>query len=282
MKKVLIFCCIWIALLGVKVYAQRQFKKPLKTTSHSILGFSNYNVGLKGGCPWSYLEKTELKETTYDGHYGYLAGLFIERNLGRWSIALESTFAQKGTKMHNEKPYQISLDQPKGILKTQYEVSYHMVGVRIPITYYFKGIVKDDKVVPYLFVGPEVGIPIDREVYSKTKKFDGLAGDQPVLLSPGSQDPYTLETAFSPGFNISAVAGIGLMTKVRVENSAIIFKIDAAYNRGILNLAVPLKDGWRWPFENQTNCIFAHDVEVSFSVVYPIKKILHDACHYLQ
>lgn len=212
------------------------------------------------------MQKLTLKETTYDGNFGYLAGLFLERNLGRWSVGLESTFAQKGTKMHNERTYEIGIAD-FGTLKTTYAVAYHVVTVRVPVSYYFKGMIKDDKVIPYIFVGPEFDIPVDTIVESVTQRFDGPNGDNPHSKVP---------EAFKPIPNLSVVAGLGLMTKLRFENFSLILKFDAAFNYGILNLA---SKKTRW---SQTEGIHAHDAEVSFSVVYPIKKILHDACHNLQ
>lgn len=274
MKKSLIICFILIALASAKGYAQGQYNKPLKSSNHSILGFSNYNIGIKLGCPWSYMQKIGLKETSYDGNFGYMIGIMAERNLGKLSVALESTFAQKGTKMHNTKPYQISLTSD-GILRTEYSNAYNVVTIRIPVTYYFKGLVKDDKIVPYLFAGPEVDIPLGfnfdlwsfktNNVVAVTKRFDGPIGENPL---PEKRE------GFNPGINISIAAGVGFMTKVRFENSAIIFKFDAAYNYGIRNLS---SEGAKW---SQTEGIHAHDVEVSFSIVYPIKKILRDACAY--
>lgn len=212
------------------------------------------------------MPKMELKETTYDGHFGYSAGIFVERNLGRLSVALESTFAQKGTKMHNEKPYQMGIGS-FGTLKTIYSVSYYVVTIRVPVSYYFKGTVKDDKVVPYIFIGPEVDIPVGSNIEATIQRFDGPNGDKP--LTP-------IYESINPGINLSAAAGLGLMTKIRFENSAIIFKLDAAFNYGILNMA---SKGSRW---SQTEGIHAHDAEINLSIVYPIKKILHDACHHIQ
>ena len=268
-----------LTLLCSGAYAQRQFKKPLRSTSQSMLGFSNYNIGVKLGCPWSFMTKSDLVETANEGHFGYLVGISGERNLGKWSVAVESTLAQKGAKMHNDKPYQISLLQ-NGILKTQYEVAYNVLTVRVPVSYYFKGMIRDDKVVPYVFAGPEVDIPLGfnfdllkfsmDSVAAHIQQFDGPTGDNPL--------PQKKE-AFKPGLNVSLVAGLGFMTKIRVENSAILFKFDAAYNQGLMNLAVPTEEAWKWPFEPQDKRIFANDVEVSISIVYPIKRILHDACY---
>lgn len=270
MKHTLLIGLLLMALCCSGAYAQRQFRKPLKSTSQSMLGFSNYNVGLKLGCPWSFMTKSDLHETVYDGNFGYLIGITGERNLGKLSIGLESTLAQKGTKMHNERKYQHSLSEALYTLKTQYEVAYNVLTVRIPVTYYFKGMVRDDKIVPYVFAGPEVDIPLgfnfdlfklSKDTVAATiQQFDGPTGENPLPLK---------KEAFKSGLNVGLVAGLGFMTKIRFENSAIILKFDAAYNQGLFNLAVPTKE----------ERIFANDVEVNFSIVYPIKKILHDACY---
>lgn len=281
MKTKLIILLSILFMASVNCHAQGQYRKPLRTSSQTKLGFSNYNIGLKLGCPWSYMTKSDLQKTSIDGHFGYLGGLLVERNLGKWSVALEGSFAQKGNRMHNEREYQISLTQ-KGFLKTTYSVAYNVVAIRVPVTYYFQGVVKEDKVIPYVFLGPEVDIALpfnfdlfhsrfDSEVNAVIQRYDGPTGEH--FFSETS-------TPFNPPVNISAVAGVGLMTKVRIENNALHFKLDVAYNRGLMNLNVPTQEGWKWPFEPQENRIFAHDVEVNFSIVYPIKKILHDACHY--
>ena len=273
MDKRLLFCILLMMLVCLDVQAQRKFRKPLKSTNNqAILGFSNYNVGMKVGCPWSVMIDSDLQETTYEGHFGYLAGFFVERSINRWSIAAEVDFAQKGTKMHNEREYQISLGQI-GKLKTIYSVAYNVISLRFPVTYYFKGIM-DGKVVPYVFAGPQVDLPmkfnlnlndfsIDSIVMAHLEKFDGPKGEDPY-----SNDPIN----FNPVLNVSAFAGLGLMSKIRFANSAIIFKLDAGVNYGILNLAKP-------EAKKRGGSIHAHDLEVNFSVVYPIKKILHDACY---
>lgn len=269
-----------LTLLCSGAYAQRQFRKPLKSTSQSMLGFSNYNIGLKVGCPWSFMTKSDLHETVYDGNFGYLIGITGERNLGKLSIGLESTLAQKGTKMHNQHQYQISLSQ-LGLLKTRYEVAYNVLTVRIPVTYYFKGMFRDDKIVPYVFAGPEADIPLgfnfdlfnfkfNNKVEAVTQQFDGPTGEDPLPLK---------KETFQPGINVGIAAGLGFMTRVRFENSAIIFKLDAAYNQGLMNLAVPTEEAFNWPFITQEERIFANDVEINLSIVFPIRKILHDACY---
>lgn len=262
--KLLLFLSI-LFLASANCLAQGRYRKPLRTSSQTKLGFSNYNIGLKLGCPWSYMTKSDLQKTSIDGHFGYLGGLSVERNLGKWSVALEGSFAQKGNRMHNEREYQISLTQ-KGLLKTTYSVAYNVVAIRVPVTYYFQGVVKEDMVIPYVFLGPEVDIALDTTVNAVIQKYDGPTGEHFFSETP---------TPFSPPpINISVVAGAGLMTKVRIENNALYFKLDVAYNRGLMNLNLPTQEG------SQENQIFAHDVEINFSIVYPIKKILHDACYY--
>lgn len=287
MKKRMVIGILFAFLCCLEAQAQGQYRKPLKSSNQSILGTSDYNVGLKLGCPWSVMLKSDLNNTAYDGHFGYLIGFLGERNFGKWSVSLESTFAQKGTVMHNEKNYQMGIDSlgmpVVGKLKKKYSLAYNAVTFRIPVTYYFKGLVKDDLIVPYVFAGPEIDIAlpfnfnlsdfsIDTIVCAYVEKYDGPEGENYFQTEQTAVTP--------PPINISAVAGLGLMTKIRFENTAVIIKLDAAINCGAMNLAVAQKDALKWPFEDQDKRIFAHDVEVNLSIVFPIKKILRDACYY--
>ena len=90
MKKRIVIGILFALLCCLEAQAQGQYRKPLKSSNQSILGFSNYNIGLKIGCPWSVMLKSDLNNTAYDGHVGYLIGILGERNFGRWSVGLES------------------------------------------------------------------------------------------------------------------------------------------------------------------------------------------------
>lgn len=275
MRKSIVITILFTLFFCVGAHAQGQYRKPLKSSSHSKLGVSNYNIGLKFGCPWSYIDKSDLQETSIDGNYGYLIGLIGERNLGKWSIALEGTLAQRGTKMHNEKGYQISMTE-NGILRTEYELAYNVVAVRLPITYYFKGMIKDDKVIPYLFAGPEIDIPLPFNFDLASMHADSILAIKTRYDGPEGKDFLDeTRTSITPMLNVSIAAGIGLMSKIRIENNALYFKFDAGFNYGLLNLADE-------SFKSQDGSIHAHNLELNFSIIYPIKKILYDACHNLQ
>lgn len=252
--------------------AQGQFRKPLRSSSQSRLGNSNYNIGLKIGCPWSYMPKSDLKATTYEGNIGYLAGLIVERNFGKLSVSAESTLAQKGTNMYNEKPYQISLLEA-GIVRTTFSVAYNVVTLRLPVTYYFKGMIKDDKIVPYVYAGPEIDLALPFNFDLKSMHLDSVTAITQKFDGPTGEDFFMeKKTSFRPPINICAVAGLGIMSGIRIENNALYFKLDAAINYGFRNLADA-------NFKSQEGSIHSHDIEINFSIVYPIKKILHDACY---
>jgi len=275
MRKSIVITILFTLLFCMGAFAQGQYRKPLKSSNQSKLGVSNYNIGLKLGCPWSYFDKSDLHETSIDGNYGYLIGLIGERNLGKWSIALEGTLAQRGTKMHNEKAYQISMGAD-GILRTEYQLAYNVVAVRIPITYYLKGIIKDDVVIPYLFAGPEIDIPLPFNFDLASMHADSIVAIKTRYDGPEGKDFLDeTRTSISPMINASVAAGIGLMSKIRIESNALYFKFDAGINYGLLNLADA-------SFKSQGGSIHAHNLEVNFSIVYPIKRILYDACHNLQ
>ena len=152
-KKLIIVVLLLITL--PKGYAQGQFRKPLKPQGRAnSSALSKYAIGVKGGCPWSVMPKSDLQMVSYDGYFGYAAGLVVESYFNRFSISLETLFSKKGTKMHYDYPYQTGFNT-SAIFHRDFLLDFSTITARIPITYYFKGTFKGDKVIPYLFLGPE-------------------------------------------------------------------------------------------------------------------------------
>jgi len=282
----------FLLFLSVTLSAQGQFRKPLKSQKQGTnLAFSNYTVGVKLGCPWSLLTDSKLSKVNYSGNFGYTFGLIAERYFSMFSIGIEGLFSQKGTKMYYDMPYQLSLDPNSpnysGIYHREYFMGYNVASVRVPLTYYFKGVIKDDKVVPYLWIAPQVDIPLGFNATLRDGKF--LYENPPTHTTITTYDSYRDEIQnnvdASALLNISALAGVGLMARVPTESSAIIIKFDLAANFGLRNLA---EEGFIWkkdssgnlvPKEN-TRIIRSHDAEANITIIFPIKRRLRDACYY--
>ena len=273
--------------LAFSLSVQAQFRKPLKSQKQGAnLAFSNYTIGLKLGCPWSLILDSDLTKVSYSGNIGYNIGIVAERYFPRLSVGIEGLLAQKGTKMYYDLPYQVSFNQ-NGIFHREYYMGYNVVSVRTPVTYYFKGAVKDDKVVPYVFIAPQVDIPLNMNATIRQGEF--LYENPPTqttLTTYGDVvDKLVKPVNTKSLLNVSALAGVGLMARIPTETSAIIIKFDIAANYGLRNLA---EEGFIWKqdpntgklvLKENTRSVRSHDAEANLTVIFPIKKRLHDACY---
>lgn len=287
MKKFLLICLL--TLLSVSLNAQRQYRKPLKSQRQGTnLAFSDYTIGLKLGCPWSFMPDSKLSKVTYKGNIGYSFGLTAERYFPKFSLGIEGLFAQKGTEMFYDMRYQQSLSN-NDIYHREFYWGYNVVSVRTPLTYYFKGTFKDDKVVPYLFIAPQVDIPMNFNIplMRDDQILPNLPIEQTIITTYGGHGD-TLKVNASPQLNISAIAGAGLMTRIPIDGSVIIVKFDVGANYGLRNIA---EEGFIWKWDNNekklvlkenSRIIRVHDIEAHLSVIFPIKKRLRDACYYFQ
>ena len=285
MKRSLVISILFILAFSLSV--QAQFRKPLKSQKQGAnLAFSNYTIGLKLGCPWSLILDSDLTKVSYSGNIGYNIGIVAERYFPRLSVGIEGLFSQKGTKMYYDLPYQVSFNQ-NGIFHREYYMGYNVVSVRTPVTYYFKGAVKDDKVVPYVFIAPQVDIPLNMNATIRQGEF--LYENPPTqttLTTYGDVvDKLVKPVNTKSLLNVSALAGVGLMARIPTETSAIIIKFDIAANYGLRNLA---EEGFIWKqdpntgklvLKENTRSVRSHDAEANLTVIFPIKKRLHDACY---
>ena len=255
MKRPIVISIILFLAFSLNMSAQGQFRKPLKSQKQGAnLAFSNYTIGLKLGCPWSVLADSELTEVAYSGNIGYNIGIVAERYFPRLSIGIEGIFSQKGTKMYYDLPYQVSFTE-NGIYHKEYFFGYNLVSVRTPT-------LRDGG---FLFENPPTQTTIT--TYGDVKETIATNLDTSPLLS------------------VNALAGVGLMARIPTETSAIIIKFDIAANYGLRNLA---EEGFIWKqdptsgelvLKENTHTIRSHDVEANLTIIFPIKKRLHDACY---
>lgn len=275
-------------LLTFSLSAQGQYRKPLRSQKQGTnLAFSNYTFGVKLGCPWSILLDSELSKVTYSGNLGYSFGLVAERYYQRISIGIEGLLSQKGTKMYYDMPYQVSLTQ-NGIYHREFYMGYNVVSVRIPITYYFKGAIKDDKVIPYVFIAPQVDIPLAFNATIRNGEFlYETPPTQTTLTTYGDVANKSVSPVVTDAlWNVSALAGVGIMARIPTESSAIIIKFDVAANYGLRNLAeegfIMKKDPstGELVWKENAKTIRSHDAEANLTIIFPIKRKLRDACYY--
>lgn len=276
-----------LLVMSLCIPAQGQFNKPLKSQKQNAnLAVSDYTIGFTVGCPWSVMTKSDLSNVKYSGNIGYSAGLLVERYFSRFSLGLEGLFSQKGTRVSYEMPYQISLNDD-GVFARESYLGYNLISVRLPVSYYLKGTFKDDKVIPYFFIAPQIDLPLPFNAAFRDGKFSYGPVVTTTITNYGSfhdevNHPATMD--WKKSWNTGILAGVGLMARIPTEISAIIIKFNVALNYGLLNLAWEKIDGGSplGIFLPGDLCIRSHDVEANLSVVFPIKRQLKDACYYLQ
>ena len=257
------FCCM-------DGMAQRSFSQPLKSSREFQSGLSDYSLSLKLGCPWSVMPVSNLDNTRFTGLFGYLIGIAGERNFEHFSIGLEGTFAQKGTRMRNTKTFQNSLQDtpPSGTSVLRYTLAYNVFTVRIPLTWHFSGLPFNENIVPYVFAGPEFDIPSPKN-YTLAKGFNHPDPYCIIEKKINDGDWFQIDkpaTTLKGIINASVVGGFGAMITIPTRKSSLFLKVDLAANYGLINLSASKEES-----------IHAHSAELSFRLLYPIKKRLHDA-----
>ena len=261
MKKALVIGILLLSLLSLEGYAQKQFRKPLKSAKMGKLWLSEFNAGIKLGCPWSVITKSTLHNIKYDGIFGYQAGVVAEWNHNRYSIGFEGLYGQKGTKMHKTVPYQISFTELDTLTST-YSMTYQVITLRLPFIYYQKGLVKDDFIAPYFFIGPSIDLPspLQKTITATLVNKDGFGT--------------TKENSTIPKFlNVSVLAGLGVMLNIPTSGSNVLLKFDIAANYGVINLGTA-------QLVTEGTWIQSHDIEANLTLIVPIKKPLRDAGYY--
>ena len=229
---------------------------------------------------------SKFTKVTYSGNIGYNIGIVVERYFPRMSVGIEGLFSQKGTKMFYNMPYQVSLSE-NGIFHREFFMGYNVVSVRVPLTYYFKGTVKDDKVVPYVFAGPQVDVPLQMNATFRQGEFlfENPPTQTTITTYGDVVDKTTTSVDTKALLSTSALVGAGIMARIPTESSAIIIKFDIAANLGLRNMA---EEGFIWKKDQNTGALVlkenirtirSHDVEANLTVIIPIKKKLRDACY---
>ena len=272
--KIKFIILIMIIATGLSNGYAQQFRKPLKASSEVGSMKGQYHIGIKLGGLCAFLSKNDLNNATYLGHWGGLAGIHAERYFRRTSWGLEVGWAQRGTRLHRQSTYQLSVHE-EGTITKEVTAAYDVVSARIPWTYLFSA-GRSKKVIPYLFVSPAVEIPLSVSLQCQEGHW------APSFTEASMTTTTTINTSQSstsqplrPGLNLCAVAGAGLLVNVSTSGATMLLKFDIGMNQGLLNLAtVPLKA--------QGIVIRSQCIEASLSLSFQLKKPLHDACHTFQ
>ena len=173
--------------------------------------------------------------------------------------------------MNIQSTYQISLTD-EGTLTKEISAVYDVAAIRVPLTYYLTGDVGKKKIAPYLYLAPSVEIPLPICFqWDKNSVIPHLS--EPTITHTTQYISTTSATqAIRPGLNAGVSAGIGVLTHLTTGGSSMLIKVDAGMNQGLVNMATS-------ELKQKGVLILSQSLEASLTVLFQLKKPLHDACH---
>ena len=166
--------------------------------------------GIKGGVVASrrYYSASALSDLPHDLLLRPSAGCFLELPLSRvFTIAAELNYQQRG----GAKKYQFNGNDE------QYSLMAHYISARVPICCYFP---VSDRIKPYVFFSPEVGVPLAGSIRLKGYYYDV---ETPINNS-------NINRLYA-----GVLGGAGLRFNMPLSTITIVLKLDAAINWGLLD-----------------------------------------------
>ena len=256
--------------------AQPRFRKPLKEPKAPSTKFGKYHLGVKLGCPWNVLTKSDITPV-YLGHFGYAFGLSAERHFNSLSVGLEVQWARRGTRLMGQTLFQTSLDS-LDTFRFETRIKYDVITLRIPLTWYIMP-PASHIATPYVFMAPgiERSLPIRLNLPADSlKAFLEMPFTSPSVQYTTSMETEANETPWNPPFlDLTLTAGTGVLIALPSKPLPLAIKFDVGVRFGLLNLA---SDALKKDGVAIRNC----GIEAGLTLFFGIDPPLRDACYYFQ
>ena len=275
MKK-LVYILI-ISLVSV-VSAQAQFAKPLKNRNYICHNTSSLSIGITGSFAANDMYYSAVSKAILTPYLAPTFGLAAEWNtMRRVSIGLDASYAMRGTNEVFATEFLTSYSTTTSA-RVKYTMTMNGVEARIPITYYLG---YGENVRPYLFVAPRFDLWLNGNA-QWVRSYDNDSY-QPVVYET------ELTKATNMPFDVSAVAGVGLCSRVMIKRVQFFVKLDVSYGISLLsNFSQHEVDqdvefqGWG-DIEHETlGKRYLQNAEARLTLLMPLRKHLKDACAFEQ
>ena len=193
----------------------------------------------------------------------YQAGIAVEyMATPTFSLGIQGIYSKRATGLYYKNDH-----FPTGIGQwstKEYTLSaiYSSVDLFIPLTYYIK-IPTTNVFMPYFMAGPQFSYVLKGDFY-----YDKTVDGKPSLQKTGfGNNTYKR-------FNVGATVGLGIQFRIETGSYYNLMKFDIIGNYNTLQTFThqDLKN----EFNNKR---YSFDAEVRFTYMFPIKKVLRDACH---
>jgi hypothetical protein len=197
--------------------------------------------------------------------------------MGGLAVGLDASYAMRGSNEVFVTEFLTSYTTTT-FARVNYAMRMNAVEVRIPITWYLG---YDETFRPYIYIAPRFDIWLNGNLrWERTYDDESYA---PVTYES------ELNKATMQPYDISAVAGVGLCSRIMVKQTRLFFKFDLSYGMSVLNNfsqqemdeSIPFQ-GWG-DIEHETlGNRYLQNVEARLTLLVPMRKLLKDACAFDQ
>jgi len=255
-----------------------QFAKPLRNRNYICRNTSSISVGVTGSFAANDMIYSAVSKSILTPYLAPTFGLAAEWNtMHRVSIGLDASYAMRGANEVFATEFLTSYTTST-FARVHCSMAMNGVEVRLPVTYY---IGYGESIRPYLYVAPRTTLWLNGDV-----KWERTYDDESYVPLVYESE---LNNATIAPYDLSAVAGVGLCSRILVKRTQFFVKFDLSYGLSVINnfsqhevAEDVLFQGWG-DIEHETlGSRFLQNVEARLTLLIPLRKPLKDACAFDQ
>lgn len=262
-----------LGLLAVMT-AQAQFAKPLKKKSDAKKVFS---LGVTGSYAANGMIYSAVTQSSMQPVFGPIFGLAAEwGTMQRLSVGMDVSYAMRGNKEAFATEFQTSYTTTT-IARVKYDMSLTGIELRVPFALYFG---EGEHLKPYVYLAPRLSVWLGGNVHWERTYDDTY---QPITFDSELTD------AMTQPFDLSAEAGVGLCSRLKIGRRAMYVKLEVGYglsvlsnfSQGEVNEEVVF-EGWGDIAHERLGQRRLQNAEARLTILLPLQKLPDDACNFNQ
>ncbi len=257
---------------------QAQFAKPLRNKNKGYVDKSPFCLGITGSFAANDMRYSAVGKSTLTPYFAPTFGIAAEWNvMNGFAIGLDASYAMRGTNEVFATELLTSFTTTT-FSRVRYSLAVNGVEVRMPFAYYFGD---NDVVKPYVFVAPRFDLWLNGNIrWERTYDDDSFA---PLVYES------EVNNATMAQYDIGAVAGLGLCSRIMVNGVQFYVKFDLSYGMAMSNSFSQHEvnedvafQGWGDIAHETLGERLLQNVEARLTLLMPLGKRLKDACAFDQ
>ena len=271
------FFVLIFSILSV-VSLQAQFAKPLKNRKVTCNNKSPFSIGITGSFAANDMLYSAVGDAKLSPYLAPTVGLAFEWNTMKIvSVGLDASYAMRGTNEVFATEFLTSFTTTT-FSRVRYTIAMNGVEIRLPVTLYFGA---DETVQPYFYVAPRFNLWLNGNLHwERTYDDDSYA---PLVYES------ELNNATMVPYEIGAVAGLGLCSRILIQRTQLFLKFDLSYGIDVLNSFSQHEvnediafHGWGDIAHETLGQRRLQDLEARLTLLIPFGKHMKDACAFDQ